>query len=115
MKVSSSSSRAFSPATRSARSRSSAFEDGSFVFVHAYQSLNGGEARWVTTDLFDTDDDDKLIEHWDVISAYVDETASGRTQVDGPSEVTDLDRTEANKDLVRRFIEEVIVGGQTSR
>lgn len=87
------------------------FEDGTYVFVHAFQSLNGGEARWVTTDLFDTDEDDKLIEHWDVISPFVDDTLSGRTQVDGPSEVVDLDRTDANKELVRSFIEEVLVGG----
>ncbi len=87
-------------------------EDGSYVFVHAYQSLNGGEARWVTTDLFDTDDDDKLIEHWDVISAFVDETRSGRTQIDGPTEVTDLDRTDSNKALVRTLVEEVLIAGQ---
>ena len=27
-------------------------EDGQFVFVHAYQSLNNGEAQWVTADIF---------------------------------------------------------------
>ncbi|MGH9896232.1 MAG: nuclear transport factor 2 family protein, partial [bacterium] len=31
-----------------------AFEDGRHVFVQAYQSLNGGQSKWVTTDLFDT-------------------------------------------------------------
>ena len=31
------------------------FVDGRFVFIQAAQELNGGEARWVTTDLFDTD------------------------------------------------------------
>lgn len=41
-----------------------AFEDGRYVFVHAHQSLNDGEHQWVTTDLFDTDEDDKIIEHW---------------------------------------------------
>jgi predicted SnoaL-like aldol condensation-catalyzing enzyme len=30
-----------------------------------YQSLNDGEAEWVTTDFFDTDENDKIIEHWD--------------------------------------------------
>jgi len=34
-----------------------AIEDGQFVFVHVYQSLNSGEAKWVTADLFDTDED----------------------------------------------------------
>lgn len=87
-------------------------EDGNYVFVHAYQSLNAGEARWVTTDLFDTDDNDKLIEHWDVISSFVDETRSGRTQIDGPADVVDLDRTDSNKEVVRSFVEDVLIGGQ---
>ena len=39
--------------------------DGSYVFVHVYQDINNGEARWVTADLFDTDDDEKIVEHWD--------------------------------------------------
>jgi predicted SnoaL-like aldol condensation-catalyzing enzyme len=85
--------------------------DGSYVFVHAYQSLNGGAARCITTDLFDTDADDKLVEHWDVISAVVDETRSGRGQIDGPAEVTDLDRTEANKALVRSLVQDVLIDG----
>jgi len=27
-------------------------EDGQFVFVHAYQNINNGEAYWVTADFF---------------------------------------------------------------
>ena len=38
--------------------------DGRFVFVHVYQDLDKGKARWVTTDLFETDSDDKIIEPW---------------------------------------------------
>ncbi|HKE98846.1 MAG TPA: nuclear transport factor 2 family protein [Actinomycetes bacterium] len=92
-----------------------AFEDGRYVFVHAYQSLNGGQARWVTTDLFDTDEQDRLIEHWDVISAFQDRTVSGHSQLDGPTEITDLDRTEANKALVREFLVEVMQKGNVDR
>jgi len=47
-----------------------AIEDGPYVFVHAFQSINGGESQWVTTDLFDTDGNDRIVEHWDVISAF---------------------------------------------
>jgi len=39
--------------------------DGSFVFVHVFQDIDNGEAKWVTTDMFDTDEDDKIVEHWD--------------------------------------------------
>jgi predicted SnoaL-like aldol condensation-catalyzing enzyme len=83
--------------------------DGNYVFVHVYQNINNGEARWVTTDLFDTDDNDKIIEHWDVIAAYVDESVSGHTQVDGPTEISDEDKTVANKATVASFIDDVLV------
>ena len=89
-----------------------AIEDGQYVFVHVYQSLNNGEAKWVTADLFDTDDEGRLIEHWDVIAAYEEETLSGRTMVDGPTEVEDLDRTDANKSIVEAFFNDVLLGGQ---
>ena len=40
-----------------------ALEDGQYVFLHAYQSLNDGESEWVTTDFFDTDENDKIIDN----------------------------------------------------
>jgi hypothetical protein len=83
--------------------------DGNYVLVHVFQDINGGQARWVTTDPFDTDDSDKIIEHWDVIAAYVDESANGHTQIDGPTEITDEDKTEDNKALVASFIDDVLV------
>ncbi len=83
--------------------------DGNFVFVHVYQDINDGEARWVTTDLFDTDDDDRIVEHWDVIAPYVDESVNGHTQIDGPTHITDQDRTEQNKALVASFVDDVLV------
>ena len=93
-----------------------AIEDGRHVFVHAYQSLNNGEAEWVTMDFFDTDDDEKIIEHWDVIAPYSASTPSGHTSVDGPTEVTDLDRTEENKAVVRAMLHDVLIpGGDPTR
>jgi predicted SnoaL-like aldol condensation-catalyzing enzyme len=85
-------------------------EDGQYVFLHVYQSLNDGEAEWVTTDFFDTDEDGKIIEHWDVISAYAAQTPSGHTSTDGPTEINDLDKTEENQQLVRDLILDVLIG-----
>ncbi|WP_299157799.1 hypothetical protein [uncultured Tenacibaculum sp.] len=87
-----------------------AFEDGQYVFVHVYQSLNNGEAKWVTADFFDTDAADRMIEHWDAIQAYEEDTVSGRTMVDGPTEIEDLDKTEANKEHIRKFVDEILIG-----
>lgn len=86
-------------------------EDGQYVFVHAYQSLNNGEVEWVTTDFFDTDADDKIVEHWDVISEFVRQTPSAHTSVDGPTVVTDLDLTASNKSTVESFIRDVMMAG----
>lgn len=91
------------------------FEDGRFVFVQATQSLNNGESRWVTMDIFDTDDDARMIEHWDVIGELVDETASGHGQVAGPTEPTDLDRSDDNKTLVSEFLTRVLQEGDYER
>jgi len=93
-----------------------ALEEGQYVFLQAYQNINNGEAEWVTTDFFDTDDDDKIIEHWDIIAPYRSRTASGRTSIDGPTAITDLDRTEDNKRTVRAMIEQVLMpGGDPTR
>ncbi len=89
-----------------------AFEDGRYVFLQAVQALNGGEFRYVTADIFDTDDEGKLIEHWDIIAQMGETTASGRTEIDGATELTNLADTELNKQLVRRFVDKVLVAGQ---
>jgi len=83
--------------------------DGRYVFLQAYQNINDGETEWVTTDFFDTDENDKIIEHWDVIKAYGGITPSGHTVIDGATDITDLDRTEANKAIVRQMITDVLM------
>jgi predicted SnoaL-like aldol condensation-catalyzing enzyme len=92
-----------------------AFEDGRHVFLHVLQTLNDGEFQYVTADIFDTDDEAKLIEHWDIIAEVRDSAASGRSQLDGPADVADPDKTEANKRLVTRFVDEVLMTGDFDR
>ena len=89
-------------------------EDGSFVFVHVYQDIDNGAAKWITTDMFDTDENDKLVEHWDVIAAYQEpeKNVGGTDQVLGDFEIKNLDKTEENKALVRSFITEVFQNGK---
>lgn len=90
--------------------------DGNFVFVHVFQDINDGSAKWATTDLFDTDDDDKIVEHWDVIAAFSDESSpDGHTQVDGPTEIVDEHLTEQNKALVASFVDDVLVNHRAER
>lgn len=90
-------------------------EDGQYVFVQAHQSLNNGEYYYVTADMFDTDKNDKIVEHWDVIQEEVMETASGRSMVDGPTEIEDKDQTEENRKLITDFFNEVLIGGHIEK
>ncbi len=85
------------------------------MFVQAYQDINNGEAKWITTDLFDTDENDKIIEHWDVIAPVAETTVSGHTQIDGPTEITDLEATQSNKAVVSEFLDAVLINGQFER
>lgn len=88
------------------------FGDGDFVFLHVAQSLNGGEARWITMDILQADAQGRMIEHWDVIAEWVDETVSGHSQSDGPTTPTDLEATAQNKALVSGFIRDVLTEGR---
>ncbi len=91
-------------------------EDGHHVFLHGFQSLNHGESEWVTTDFFTTDSDDRVIEQWSVVAPYPEHTVSDRTAIDGPTEISDLDRTGENKTIVRKMIKKVLMpGGKPSK
>lgn len=92
-----------------------AWQDGQYLFLSALQTLNGGEVRWVTADIFDTDGEGRMIEHWDIIQEFATDSASGNTMIDGPTEPTDLHLTEQNKQLVTRFIADVLGSGKTDR
>jgi len=83
--------------------------DERYVFLQAYQVINNGDAQWVTTDFFDYDDQDRIIEHWDVIAAYSDATPSGHTSIDGESEIKDFDKTTENKALVRNLLKDAFM------
>lgn len=92
-----------------------AIEDGPYVFLHVFQDLNNGESCWVTGDLFDTDENDRVIEHWDVIQAFAPQNTFGHTMIDGPAEICDLDKTQVNKAVIAEFFETVLIGRQFER
>lgn len=84
-----------------------AIEDGPLVFVHVHQYLNDGEAQWITADLFKADADGRIVEHWDVIDAYPT-SVKELDPIYGAFEITDFDKTEDNKKIVRRFLVDVL-------
>ncbi|MEL7279680.1 MAG: hypothetical protein AAFY35_10895 [Pseudomonadota bacterium] len=91
------------------------FQDGRWVFCNAYQSLNDGAAQWVTMDMFYTDADGLILEHWDTIAAYVAETASGEDMVAGAKHVDAGADGEASKALVLEFTKQVLQEGRTDK
>lgn len=52
----------------------------------------------------------KVAEHWDNLQPVRETTVSGRGMTDGPTEITDLDKTAENKDLVLGFVRDVLGG-----
>ena len=88
------------------------FEDGNYVFMHNIwrNAAPFGADEMVAFDIIRVDENGKVAEHWDALQPLVTVTASGRTQTDGPTEVTDLDKTEENKALAVALVEDVLMG-----
>lgn len=86
-----------------------AFEDGDKVFLHTVYNF-AGAGEQVAFDIFRFGRDGKIAEHWDNLADKADPNPSGRTQVDGATEPTDLGKTEENRELVKHFLYDVMQG-----
>lgn len=87
------------------------FEDGDYVFGHTEYDF---ATRNIGFEVFRFEGE-QAVEHWDNIQSRQGPNASGHSMVDGPTEATDLDRTEANRELVRSFVDEVCIGRRLDR
>ena len=85
-----------------------AFEDGDYVFAHTEYDFS---RRNIGFEVFRFEDG-RAVEHWDNIQARLGPNQSGRSMVDGPTDAVDHELTEANRSLVRSFLENVLIGGQ---
>ncbi len=88
------------------------FQDGHYVFMHNIwkNASPFGADEMVSFDIIRLDENGKVAEHWDAMTPLVKETASGRTQTDGPKSAQDLDKTEANKALAKAMVEDILMG-----
>ena len=88
------------------------FEDGNYVFMHNIwkNAKPFGADEMVAFDIIRVDENGKVAEHWDAMTVLAKETASGRSQTDGPTAVEDLDKSEPNKPLAIALIEDVLMG-----
>ncbi|MEP3245366.1 MAG: nuclear transport factor 2 family protein [Sneathiella sp.] len=81
------------------------FEDGNFAFAHNEYDFNNLKAAF---EIFRFEDG-QAVEHWDNIQPKFGPNQSGRDMLDGPTEITDLDRTEDNRERVRCYVNEVLI------
>lgn len=85
------------------------FQDGDHVFAHSEYEFFGPKIGF---DIFRFENG-RIVEHWDNLQETpAKPNPSGRTMIDGPVTASDLGRTEANKKLVRSFVEDVLVNGR---
>lgn len=87
-------------------------QDGDFVFAHTDYNFFGPKIGF---DIFRFEDG-KIVEHWDNLQETpVAANPSGHSMIDGPTEPTDLAETDANKALVRRFVDDILVNGRMEK
>ncbi|MCR5883820.1 nuclear transport factor 2 family protein [Rhizobacter sp. J219] len=85
------------------------FQDGDHVFAHSEYNFFGPKIGF---DVFRFENG-KIVEHWDNLqTAPSRPNPSGRSMVDGPTQAGDLEKTEANKALVRSFVDDVLVNAR---
>jgi predicted SnoaL-like aldol condensation-catalyzing enzyme len=88
-----------------------AFEDGEFVFTHTEYNFFGPKIGF---DIFRFAHG-RIVEHWDNLQETAGPNPSGHTMIDGPADATDLDRTDANRELVRAFVGDILVNGRMEK
>lgn len=84
--------------------------DGDTVALHS-QWNNVGPAPLIGFDVFRVEDG-MIVEHWDNLMPATGFNPSGRSQIDGQTEVTDLDKTEDNRALVVELITKGFINGE---
>ena len=85
-----------------------AFEDGDYVITHTEYDFFGPKVGF---DVFRFEDG-LIVEHWDNLSAITPPNPSGRTQLDGDTDVTDKNKTADNKVVVEGFVRDVLQEGK---
>lgn len=93
------------PAPRITTVRS--FTDGDFVVLHHSVMWPG---KKVMVEIFRMEGD-LAVEHWSAIADHPTTTANGHTMTDGYTDIEDRRNTDRNKQLVRDFVDTVLIQG----
>ena len=88
------------------------FQDGDFVFTHTDFNFFGPKVGFGIHRF----ENGKIVEHWDNLQEKpTAANPSGHTMLDGPTQTTDMGKTEANKTLVRAFVDDILVNGRMNK
>jgi predicted SnoaL-like aldol condensation-catalyzing enzyme len=83
------------------------FSDGDYVFGHTEYDFSSSRVGFEVFRF----EGDHTVEHWDNIQSRKGPNLSGHSMVDGETTVSDLNKTESNRELVRLFVDQVLIGG----
>lgn len=88
------------------------FQDGDYVFAHTDYNFFGPKIGF---DIFRFEDG-KIVEHWDNLQQTpASANPSGHTMIDGSTAAADVGKTQENKELVRSFVDDILVNGRMSK
>lgn len=83
------------------------FQDGDYVVAHMDYNFFGSKVAFDVLRF----ENGQVVEHWDNLVVKSDKPSpSGHTQLDGPTTIIDLDKTDANKALIRDFVNTILIG-----
>lgn len=83
------------------------FQDGNYAFTHTIYDFFGPKVGF---DIFKFENG-KIVEHWDNLAEIAPVNPSKHSQTDGSTALQDLDKTDANKALIKDFIKTILVNG----
>lgn len=82
-------------------------QDGNFVILHTEYNFFGPKVGF---DIFRFEDE-RIVEHWDNLQeTALKPSPSGHTMIDGPTVISDLDKTETNKALMQAYMDDLLHG-----
>ena len=82
-------------------------QDGNFVILHTEYNFFGPKVGF---DIFRFEDG-RIVEHWDNLQeTALKPSPSGHTMIDGPTVISDLDKTQANKALMQTYMDDLLHG-----
>jgi predicted SnoaL-like aldol condensation-catalyzing enzyme len=86
-----------------------AMSEGDLVVLHNRSTGWGDGKTYVSFDVFRVVDG-RIVEHWDVMQAVEEKTASGHTQTDGPTALGATEHAVDSRAVVQGFLDDCVYG-----